>query len=99
MMTGPKVGQTRVTLGRRLGDQVEGVSGASAGMMPVVQGAGFLADGDTVKLIVMLDDLLPWARRRLAVWRVAPPGSAQAAQATGAPSQWRPHPIEWPPSQ
>lgn len=55
VVAGKKVVQTRVALGRRLGDLVEVVSGASADMTLVAQGAGFLADGDTVQLTVMLE--------------------------------------------
>jgi hypothetical protein len=40
-----------VTLGRRVGDQVEVVDGVTAAMTLVGQGAGFLADGDTVNVV------------------------------------------------
>ncbi len=46
-----RVAQTKVTLGRRSGDRVEVVSGLQAGMRVVESGAGFLADGDAVKVV------------------------------------------------
>ena len=45
-----RVAQTKVTLGRRKGDRVEVVSGLQPGMRVVESGAGFLADGDAVKI-------------------------------------------------
>ncbi len=45
-----RVAQAKVTLGRRKGDRVEVVSGLQAGMRVVESGAGFLADGDAVKI-------------------------------------------------
>ena len=45
-----RVAQTKVTLGRRKGDRVEIVSGLQPGMRVVESGAGFLADGDAVKI-------------------------------------------------
>ncbi len=44
-----RVAQTRVTTGRRLGDRVELVSGLAPEATVVVQGAGFLNDGDLVR--------------------------------------------------
>ncbi|AMP01534.1 efflux transporter, RND family, MFP subunit [Collimonas arenae] len=49
-----KVTQTKITLGRRVGDRIEVTSGASSitkDMTLVSQGAGFLADGDTVSVV------------------------------------------------
>lgn len=46
----PKVVRREVTVGRRDGDQVEIVSGLSAGESVVVGGAGFLEDGDVVRV-------------------------------------------------
>jgi RND family efflux transporter MFP subunit len=40
--------QTRVELGRRMGERVEVTSGAQPGMLLVSQGGGFLTDGDVV---------------------------------------------------
>jgi RND family efflux transporter MFP subunit len=46
-----RVAQTKVELGRRLDDQVEIVSGLKPDAKVVLRGAGFLADGDTVKVV------------------------------------------------
>ncbi|WP_137173075.1 efflux RND transporter periplasmic adaptor subunit [Massilia sp. HP4] len=46
-----RVSQVKVTLGRRLGERVEVVSGVNADTPIVVQGAGFLNDGDLVRNI------------------------------------------------
>ncbi|MDD4880062.1 MAG: efflux RND transporter periplasmic adaptor subunit [Gallionellaceae bacterium] len=46
-----KVAQTKVELGRRVGDRVEVVAGLPADAQVVAAGAGFLADGDTVKVV------------------------------------------------
>jgi RND family efflux transporter MFP subunit len=48
-----KVTQTKVTLGRRVGDRIEvaeGPNGITMAMVLVEKGAGFLADGDTVRV-------------------------------------------------
>ncbi|MEM4987677.1 efflux RND transporter periplasmic adaptor subunit [Collimonas sp. H4R21] len=48
-----KVTQTKVTIGRRIGDRIEvaqGANGITAAMTLVEKGAGFLADGDTVRV-------------------------------------------------
>ena len=45
------VAQTKVTLGRRLGERVEIISGLEPQARVVENGAGFLADGDTVKVV------------------------------------------------
>ena len=46
-----KVAQTKVTVGRRSGDRVEIVNGLDAQARVVATGGGFLADGDTVKVV------------------------------------------------
>ncbi|HEX6734422.1 MAG TPA: efflux RND transporter periplasmic adaptor subunit [Azonexus sp.] len=46
-----RVAQTKVELGRRAGERVEIVSGLDAGARVVASGAGFLADGDAVKVV------------------------------------------------
>jgi RND family efflux transporter MFP subunit len=46
-----RVAQTKVTLGRRLGERVEIIDGLSATARVVENGAGFLADGDIVKVV------------------------------------------------
>lgn len=49
---GNKVTQVKLQTGRRLGDAVEITQGAQAGERYVASGAAFLADGDTVALVV-----------------------------------------------
>jgi RND family efflux transporter MFP subunit len=46
-----RVAQAKVMLGRRLGERVEIVSGLAADARVVENGAGFLADGDVVKVV------------------------------------------------
>jgi RND family efflux transporter MFP subunit len=46
-----RVAQAKVNLGRRVGERVEIVSGLDATARVVATGAGFLADGDVVKLV------------------------------------------------
>lgn len=46
-----KVAQTKVVVGQRVGDQIEIVSGIAADTRVVASGAGFLADGDVVRLV------------------------------------------------
>jgi RND family efflux transporter MFP subunit len=46
-----KVIQTKVSLGKRVGDRVEVVSGLDAAARVVASGAGFLGDGDTVRVV------------------------------------------------
>lgn len=48
---GDKVIQTKVELGRRDGDEVEIAAGLTQDAAVVAQGAGFLADGDTVRVV------------------------------------------------
>ena len=47
---GDKVSQLRVAVGTRVGERIEIVSGLPAGARVVAQGAGFLVDGDTVRV-------------------------------------------------
>ena len=48
---GSKVQQVKVNVGRRLGDRIEITSGLNEGARVVATGAGFLGDGDTVKVV------------------------------------------------
>lgn len=51
---GNKVTQTKVTVGRRLDDRAE-LAGLDAGARFVASGVGFLADGDTVRIVESQD--------------------------------------------
>jgi HlyD family secretion protein len=46
-----KIAQRKVQTGRRVGDRVEIVSGLATDALVVAQGAGFLADGDIVRVV------------------------------------------------
>jgi multidrug efflux pump subunit AcrA (membrane-fusion protein) len=46
-----KVSQVKVSVGRRVGDRIEITGGLDAAARVVASGAGFLADGDTVKVV------------------------------------------------
>jgi RND family efflux transporter MFP subunit len=46
-----RVGEVKVELGRRVGDRVEIIRGVTAEMRLVATGAGFLADGDLVRVV------------------------------------------------
>jgi RND family efflux transporter MFP subunit len=46
-----RVAQTKVAVGQRIGDQIEIVSGIEADARVVASGAGFLADGDWVRVV------------------------------------------------
>jgi HlyD family secretion protein len=46
-----KVTQTKVSVGRRVGDRIEIVQGVDPTARVVASGGGFLADGDTVKVV------------------------------------------------
>ncbi len=48
---GNRVAQTKVQTGRRIGEQVEVLSGLKPEARVAVQGAGFLNDGDVVKIV------------------------------------------------
>jgi RND family efflux transporter MFP subunit len=52
MRVGPdsKVAETKVSVGRRIGDRVEITKGIEAGTSVVASGGAFLADGDTVRV-------------------------------------------------
>jgi multidrug efflux pump subunit AcrA (membrane-fusion protein) len=45
-----KVQQRKVSIGARVGERVEVTAGLPAGARVVADGAGFLADGDTVRI-------------------------------------------------
>jgi RND family efflux transporter MFP subunit len=47
-----KIAQIKVTTGRRVGDRVEITGGLAADVRVVAAGGGFLADGDTVRVVV-----------------------------------------------
>ena len=49
--TGDRVQQRKVQTGRRLGDRIELLEGVDAQARLVVRGAGFLNDGDTVRVV------------------------------------------------
>ena len=46
-----KVTQAKVEVGRRVADRIEITAGLEAGVRVVASGAGFLADGDTVRVV------------------------------------------------
>lgn len=46
-----RVTQTKVSVGRRSGDRIEVTSGLEPGVRVVASGAGFLSDGDTVRVV------------------------------------------------
>jgi HlyD family secretion protein len=46
-----KVSETKVAVGRRVGDRVEITSGLDANVRVVASGGGFLSDGDTVRVV------------------------------------------------
>lgn len=46
-----KVSQIKISAGRRLGDRIEVISGIDATTRVVASGVGFLADGDTVRIV------------------------------------------------
>ena len=48
---GDKVAQTKIAVGRRAGERIEITGGLDPGASVVAQGAGFLADGDTVRVV------------------------------------------------
>ena len=45
------VAQTKIAIGQRMGDQIEILSGIAADARVVARGAGFLADGDQVRVV------------------------------------------------
>jgi len=46
-----KVVQTKVAVGQRVAERIEILSGLDAAARVVASGAGFLADGDTVRVV------------------------------------------------
>ena len=48
---GDKVALTKLDVGRRVGERIEILGGLAADAQVVVSGAGFLADGDTVRVV------------------------------------------------
>jgi RND family efflux transporter MFP subunit len=52
----PRVTQQRVEVGRRMGTDVEILTGLSEGERVVAQGAGFLDDGDSVRVVSRADE-------------------------------------------
>jgi HlyD family secretion protein len=50
VLNGAKVSQVKVTIGRRLGERIEVMQGLPANASIVASGAGFLTDGDTVRV-------------------------------------------------
>jgi RND family efflux transporter MFP subunit len=75
---GNRVAQTKVQTGRRIGEQVEVLSGLKPEARVAVQGAGFLNDGDVVKVVAAT----PAAASAAASAPAAPAAaSAQAASA------------------
>jgi hypothetical protein len=46
-----KVAQAKVDVGRRIGDRIEVIGGIAADARVVATGGGFLAEGDTVRVV------------------------------------------------
>jgi HlyD family secretion protein len=46
-----KVTQTKIEVGRRFGDRIEVTGGLAADARVVAMGGGFLAEGDTVRIV------------------------------------------------
>lgn len=69
MESSDKVLLTKVSVGRRVGDRIEILDGLQAGARVVSSGAGFLADGDTVRVVE--------AAAPVAVRQTVPPTKAQ----------------------
>ena len=59
LVQGNRVQQTKVQVGRRLGDRVEVTGGLNASAQVVAQGGGFLADGDLVKVVAAVAGAKP----------------------------------------
>jgi hypothetical protein len=51
LQAGDRVAQTRVAVGQRLGDRIEILGGIDGRTRVVESGAGFLADGDLVRVV------------------------------------------------
>lgn len=73
-----KVAQTKVTVGRRVGDRVEVSSGVDAKAKVVASGGAFLADGDLVRVVAAA----PAAPAQPAA-KAASPGAALPAATAG----------------
>ena len=54
-----KVAQTKVTVGRRVADRIEVLGGLDATARVVASGGGFLADGDTVRVVPAAPAITP----------------------------------------
>ena len=65
--------QTKVTVGRRVGDRIEITGGLDADARVVASGGGFLTDGDTVRVVD--------GRRRCQAARAATPRRQQVRHA------------------
>jgi HlyD family secretion protein len=70
-----KVSEVKVTLGRRVGNRIEITGGLDAAARVVTSGAGFLADGDTVRVVEATPTATPTAA-------ATTPAAAAAATAT-----------------
>ena len=86
-----KVAQTKVATGRRTGDRVELTSGVGTDSLLVNQGAGFLADGDAVRIATAMSSpkqagspATP-ASPTSPVSPVSPASAASSAVASAAP--------------
>ncbi len=56
-----KVSQAKVGVGRRVGERIEITAGLEPGTRVVASGAGFLADGDTVRVVDAPPAVIPTA--------------------------------------
>ena len=63
LQPGNKISQVKLHTGRRVGDSVEVLQGAKTGEQFVASGAAFLADGDTVKVVVTAPQTAPEAKK------------------------------------
>jgi hypothetical protein len=54
-----KVVQTKVAVGRRVAERIEILSGLDATARVVASGGGFLADGDTVRVVAAAPAVAP----------------------------------------
>lgn len=80
--TDNRVTQTKIEPGRRLTDRIEVVSGVPLDAVLVVSGAGFLNDGDLVKVVAATP-----ADSASSVTPVAPKSDAQKAHAVTTPAR------------
>ena len=58
-----KVSETKVTVGRRVGDRIEITGGLDANARVVAAGGGFLSDGDTVRVVDAAATPAPTAKK------------------------------------